>query len=53
MHDGVSGLVSQHTEVLFCTNRRVKKRQGKEERGQKDIILGGFQCVCERIILYC
>lgn len=45
MHDGVSGLVSQHTEVLFCTNRRVKKT-GERGKGTKGHHSGGFSmCV--------
>lgn len=37
MHDCVSGLVSQHTEVSFCPNQCVK--DSKEEREQRDILL--------------
>lgn len=38
MHDCVSGFVSQHIKSIILS-KQVCKRQGKEEREQKDIIL--------------
>lgn len=38
MHDCVSGFVSQHIKSIILS-KQVCKREGKEEREQKDIIL--------------
>lgn len=50
MHDCVSGLVSQHTEVSFCTKQCVKDRV--KRKGNKGTSVCFRQCVCVRVCVH-